>query len=100
MRPVHDILYDMRPGKAPGPCPFVQHGTEETGFEYQAVCPWCAEDVGDRIPSVPSFTYMWLLAQLKTLLATHMLACTGGGFKLRVYKTTVPLGTDVEPKVM
>jgi hypothetical protein len=98
-RPVHDILYALDQGKAPGPCAFIQHGTEEAGFEYECVCPWCAQSVGDRIPSPTQFTFGALLTELKKKMKDHVRVCTADMRKMRVYVTKTPLGTDSAPKV-
>lgn len=100
MRAVHDILYPMEPGAPPGPCAFIQHGKEETGFEYEVVCPWCAKTVGERIASPDPFTYGALLKALRLVMKEHMTWCSGSGHKLQVYVTTVPLNTEDPPKVM
>jgi hypothetical protein len=98
MRPVHDILNDRRPDTAPGPCAFIQHGSDP--YEYECVCPFCALTVGERIHSDTSFSYGWLITELKKLMKAHMPFCTADGRTLRVYRTEVPLGTSEAPKVM
>lgn len=108
MRAVHDILYDIAPGKAPGPCAFIQHGKESEdegakggeGLEYECVCPWCALSVGDRIDGARVPDYATLLHTLKQLMKAHMPFCTASGARLRVYITKVPLNVAEPPKVV
>lgn len=100
MRAVHDILYDKTLGHAPGPCAFIQHGNEETGYSYECVCPFCAQTVGDHIPPDENFTYGKLLTTLKKMMAGHISLCTAGGFKVKVYITKTPLGTSEEPRIV
>jgi hypothetical protein len=100
MRAVHDILYDKSPGAAPGPCAFIQHGNPETGYEYEVVCPFCSNTVGDRIGSPDDFTYGWLLGEMKSLMSVHVRVCTADMSRMRIFVTRVPLGTDQTQKVM
>jgi hypothetical protein len=98
MRAVHDILRSTT--HAMVVVSFIQHG-EQGSFFYENICPWCGETVGELIPAPPEGAdYGWLLNTLREGMVGHLASCTAGGWKLRVYTTKVPLGTENPPKVM
>lgn len=108
LRPVHEIISggNRKRKQAGVVLAFVQWGNPSDGYRYENVCPWCSKTVGyvdeeQDAGGVPlEMTDHELYKKLQEQMATHMLVCTAGGFKLAVQKTKVPLNTENLPRVM
>ena len=105
MRLVHDILVGHvrvvgLNGKRPqGPViSFIQHGTRETGWRYENVCPFCAKTVGFVNDPLDELTNMQLFAELQRQMSVHISSlkspCEASGWTLNVELAKAPLNTE------
>jgi hypothetical protein len=103
LRDVHDILFSKRTRRAF--VAFIQHGTSETGYSYDVICPWCGQDLGLIEEKVEAdgpeeIDPPELARQMKELARAHTIACPSAGFRLAVKKATRPLGTETKRRIM
>jgi hypothetical protein len=109
MKKVHDILVcivdDTKILSANGkeqkhnfPVAFIQWGNPEDGFQYEAVCPFCAKSIGWVIGPE---TYRDLMSMLAMSMAAHYTAgCPRfGASTLDVEVARFPIGTEKPPIV-
>ena len=105
MRLVHDILVGhVRVHAGNGTRPrgpviaFIQHGTADTGWRYENVCPFCEKPVGYVNDPLNELTNMQLFAELQRQMSVHMDSirnpCAASGWDIHVEVATKPLGTE------
>lgn len=97
-RLVHSILYS-RKLKNRAMIAFIQHGTRETGFRYEVICPYCAHTTGYVTEEVDDIGPVELgpkelSIEMKRLMSIHLPKCTDSWTKVKVQKATRPLGTE------
>lgn len=103
MRKVHDILFTRTQvyvglaarKTAVNLCiAYIQHGTADTHFEYENVCPYCAETL-EKVSAHPLADMTTIANRLLQGLVKHYKFCVHRGTgKILVEKTSVPLHTE------
>lgn len=73
---------------------FIQHGTADTGYIYENICPYCAQTL-EKVTAHPEADMETVANRLLMGVVRHFRFCVHRGTgRLLVEKTDEPLGTE------
>lgn len=95
MRLVHDICFAANVGNGQRVCvAFIQHGTKDTGYIYENICPWCATTL-EKVTVSPLADVETVMNRLLMGMTKHYRFCVHRGTgTLQVEKTDHPLNVE------